>query len=164
MRQPHLKQPTPPLHPPPLRRLDRIWIDDPIFFITTNVSNREPLLACDDAHAVILEVFETGQHLHRWLIGSYVVMPDHVHFFCSACRDAAPLDTFVGKWKEWTSKFFKRRLGWETFAWQHRFHDHLLRSDESYSEKWEYVRMNPVRAGLVNDPDEWRFRGRLNVF
>jgi len=29
------------------------------------------------------------------------------------------------------------------------FFDHILRNDESYSEKWEYVRENPVRAGLV---------------
>ena len=33
--------------------------------------------------------------------------------------------------------------------WQPGFFDHLLRNDESYSQKWEYVRENPVRAGLV---------------
>ena len=31
------------------------------------------------------------------------------------------------------------------------FFDHLIRHSESYSEKWEYVRQNPVRAGLVNE-------------
>jgi len=33
--------------------------------------------------------------------------------------------------------------------WQPGFNDHLLRSDENYAEKWEYVFQNPVRAGLV---------------
>ena len=32
---------------------------------------------------------------------------------------------------------------------QEGFFDHLLRSYESYAQKWEYVRENPVRAGLV---------------
>jgi len=36
--------------------------------------------------------------------------------------------------------------------WQDGFFDHLLRSDESYGEKWNYVLQNPVRAGLVSVP------------
>ena len=32
--------------------------------------------------------------------------------------------------------------------WQKSFIDHILRSDESYGNKWEYVRQNPERAGL----------------
>lgn len=44
-------------------------------------------------------------------------------------------------------------------AWQDGFFDHVLRSSESYSEKWNYVRMNPVRAGLVNNAEDWPFSG-----
>ena len=35
--------------------------------------------------------------------------------------------------------------------WQKGLFDHVLRSGESYDEKWDYVRENPVRAGLVQD-------------
>jgi len=38
-----------------------------------------------------------------------------------------------------------------------------MRSSESYAEKWAYVRMNPVRAGLVEDVDEWKFEGELET-
>jgi hypothetical protein len=38
--------------------------------------------------------------------------------------------------------------------WQPGFFDHILRSDESYAEKWNYVRDNPVRAGLVDRADD----------
>jgi hypothetical protein len=41
------------------------------------------------------------------------------------------------------------------------FFDHLIRHSESYSEKWEYVRQNPVRAGLVNDPDKGPCQGEI---
>jgi putative transposase len=40
--------------------------------------------------------------------------------------------------------------------------DRQLRSDESYDQKWEYVRENPVRAGLVTDRDAWPYQGELN--
>jgi hypothetical protein len=37
-----------------------------------------------------------------------------------------------------------------------------LRRDENYHQKWEYVRANPVRAGLVKDAEEWNYQGALN--
>src|SRR6267378_2055298 len=45
--------------------------------------------------------------------------------------------------------------------WQKTFFDHVLRSSESYSEKWEYVCENPVRAGLVQRADDWPFQGEI---
>jgi hypothetical protein len=41
--------------------------------------------------------------------------------------------------------------------------DRLPRSDESLAEKWEYVTQNPVRAGLVSDPDEWPYQYQFNT-
>jgi len=43
--------------------------------------------------------------------------------------------------------------------WQPGFFDHVLRSDESYDGKWNYVRENPVRAGLVRAPADYPFWG-----
>jgi putative transposase len=145
-----------------LRRLSRIWVDDPVYFITTCVADRRPLLACDAAHAILREVWETGSRLHRWQVGSYVVMPDHVHLFCAPGRDAASLSVFVGGWKEWSSKFLHRRLGSADFEWQPGFFDHVLRSEESYTQKWDYVRHNPVRAGLAKQADDWPFQGQVH--
>jgi hypothetical protein len=45
--------------------------------------------------------------------------------------------------------------------WQKGFFDHILRSGESYSQRWDYVRENPVRAGFVTDWREWLFLGEV---
>ena len=68
---------------------------------------------------------------------------------------------FLGLWKEWTSKGIKRELGLNDPVWQEEFFDHVLRSSESYSEKWNYVRENPVRASLVADADDWPYQGEI---
>ncbi len=47
------------------------------------------------------------------------------------------------------------------FRWQPGFFDHLLRNDESYGEKWNYVRDNPVRAGLVKLAEDWPYAGEI---
>jgi hypothetical protein len=38
-----------------------------------------------------------------------------------------------------------------------------MRSSESYAERWEYVRCNPVRAGLVSKPDDWPYQGEIHI-
>jgi putative transposase len=48
--------------------------------------------------------------------------------------------------------------------WQKGFFDHVLRSEESYGQKWNYVRDNPVRAGLVKEWNKWPFVGEIFDF
>jgi putative transposase len=98
-------------------------------------------------------------------------MPDHVHFFCRAELDAKTLAKFMQRWKEWTSKRIVRELvvagtggpGQKLSGtiWQEEFFDHVLRSSESYSQKWDYVKENPARAGLVDRSDEWPWQGEI---
>ena len=53
------------------------------------------------------------------------------------------------------------RQGKRSSLWQPGFFDHVLRSNESYAQKWEYVRDNPVRAGLVPSWQEWPHQGEI---
>jgi len=64
-------------------------------------------------------------------------------------------------WKSVSSRQLKESAGVVPPVWQEEYFDRFLRSDESYEEKWWYVRNNPVRAGLVADADAWCFRGRI---
>jgi putative transposase len=43
------------------------------------------------------------------------------------------------------------------------FSINILRSAESYSQKWNYVRENPVRARLVGSADAWPYAGEIAV-
>ena len=45
--------------------------------------------------------------------------------------------------------------------WQRDFWDTQMRSRAHYDEKWAYVRMNPVRQGLVRSPGEWPFQDEV---
>jgi REP element-mobilizing transposase RayT len=45
--------------------------------------------------------------------------------------------------------------------WQKGFSDHVMRSEESYFEKWLYVAENPVRKKLAARPDDWPFQGEI---
>jgi len=107
------------------------------------------------------EEWEGARVRHGWNVARYVIMPDHVHFFCAAREGAAELETFLKRWKEWTAKRLIRELNFPRPVWQLEFFDHLLRSGKSCEEKWEYVYQNPVRAGLVRRAEDWEYSGEI---
>jgi putative transposase len=144
-----------------LRRLERVWIDWPIYFITTCTFGRRAILASNEVAAILVEGWRNARGRHGWAIGRYVIMPDHVHLFCRAELDAKALPIFMQKWKEWSSKRMARELKITGRVWQEEFFDHVLRSYESYSQKWEYVKENPVRAGLLKKSEDWPFQGEI---
>ena len=82
-------------------------------------------------------------------------MPDHVHLFVSG-----HIEFVLSPWVGGLKRAMSVALGMTHF-WQPGFFDHVLRSDESFSEKWEYVRANPVRAGLVASADDWPYQGEI---
>ena len=146
-----------------LQRLHVVWQRRPLYFITTCVAHRRPLLAASSVHAILREEWISWRVRHGWAVGRYVIMPDHVHFFAIPMSEGSrSLAATVGKWKEWTAKRILKLRGGAAPLWQPEFFDHLLRSRESFREKWDYVRNNPVRSGLVGEPDAWRYAGWID--
>lgn len=92
------------------------------------------------------------------MVGAYVLMPDHIHFFCSPINEEVAIEHWITFWK----RRFRKLAGAKAPLFQTGAFHHRLRQDESYPEKWEYVRANPVRAGLVQAADEWPFQDVLN--
>ena len=129
-----------------------------IIFLTVCTKNRQPCLANAELHQCLLEAWTKATH---WQVGRYVIMPDHIHLFCSPARiPPSSLANWIRFWKTTVSKLLMAREG---TLWQTDFWDTQLRRHESYAAKWEYVRQNPVRAGLVKHADEWPYQGELNV-
>jgi hypothetical protein len=53
-------------------------------YITTCVHDRKAVLAQDEPAGILVEEWRGAHRRHGWAIGRYVVMPDHIHFFCRA--------------------------------------------------------------------------------
>ena len=127
-----------------------------IVFVTVCTEKRTPWLAQAACHTALGEAWETAD---AWLVGRYVVMPDHIHLFASPGMKDATIERWVQFWKSLVSRNLAGRAkGWQKGCWHHR-----LRRGESYEAKWRYVVDNPVRAGLVQDAQEWPFQGELQV-
>ena len=144
------------MHPPRLSRLDQIFPNFSIYFVTCNTHQRTALLANTAVHEAFRAFCRTAQERHVW-VGRYVVMPDHLHFFVD-CGNDALLGDWMKSLKNSRSKILRQR-GHESPHWQKGFFDHLVRSEPSYEQKWQYTRENPVRAKLVENADQWPYQG-----
>jgi REP element-mobilizing transposase RayT len=141
-------------------RLTWIYTDSPIFFLTLATYERRRFLATEQMHASFL-TFAEKSTAYGVTVGRYVLMPEHIHLFASFGLDAINLSNWVKSLKNSLSKSL-RRAEIPSPHWQKSFFDHVLRSAESYDEKWEYVRQNPVRAGLVERVEDWKFQGEIH--
>ncbi len=148
---PQRKRPT---HQPLVEQHNRAVI----VFLTVCSKDRHPIFATPIFH----RAFQTAwRNAGNWLVGRYVIMPDHIHLFCApGVLPVEPLRNWVRYWKSAVCKNVGAPTG---VLWQRDFWDTQLRRHENYSAKWEYVRNNPVRAGLVAGVDDWPYRGELNV-
>jgi hypothetical protein len=73
--------------------------------------------------------------------------------FCTACTKNRAAWLTDGK--------VAKSLGIGPGKWQRCLCHHRIRTEEQYAEKREYLRQNPVRAGLVSPPDEWPWQGEI---
>ena len=141
-----------------LRRLEWLFERNPIYFVTANTHDRAKILAKPAIHEVFQSFAEFGPNHGAWL-GAYVLMPDHFHAFVTLDDREISLSAWAKSLKNSLSKAL-RQSAIESPHWQKGFFDHVLRSAESYSEKWHYVRENPVRAGLVTRWEDWPYLGQ----
>jgi putative transposase len=87
-------------------------------------------------------------------------MPDHFHLFVAIDDEKLSLSDWVKSLKGTLSSVL-RREGKPPPFWQKGFFDHMLRSKESYSQKWNYVRANAVRAEMVKRWEDWPYLGDI---
>ena len=93
-------------------------------------------------------------------------MPDHLHLLVGADAEA-DLVGFLKSLKQRTGWWFRNRhlagslKASPTSLWQKSYYDHVVRSEEDLLQIARYIVGNPVRAGLVESPEDYPFSGSL---
>ncbi len=141
--------------PPPQRKIlthtPPAWVQSgAVFFLTLCAVPRGKNHLCrEDIASILFEAVSFRQKRLDWYAHLFLFMPDHAHALVSFPLDLEQKKV-IANFKEMTAK----RTG---VAWQRDYFDHRLRRDESFDEKAHYIRMNPVRAGLVHKPEDWPY-------
>jgi len=133
------------------------WVPaNAVWFITINCDPPEKPQLCGvggqtNPAPLVLEAARFYHEMDdpRWFIHCFLLMPDHLHAVLSFPRNG-DLRNVITSWKG----YVRRHHGIE---WQSDFFDHRLRSAGERRQKIDYVRCNPVRKGLCERPEDWRY-------
>ncbi|HEV2694507.1 MAG TPA: hypothetical protein VG347_16560 [Verrucomicrobiae bacterium] len=127
-----------------------------IVLLTVTTENRKSWLTNPAVHEFLQNTWKDAT---AWLAGDYLMMPDHLHVFCSPRDLSFTIEEWITYWK----RDFRRRHGHEDWRFQSRGWHHRLRQDEDYATKWTYVQENPIRKGLVKRIEDWPYKGRIHL-
>jgi putative transposase len=142
-----------------LHRLEQLYIDNPVYFVTFCTERRKTILAHQAIHNAFVQFCDTALKRNIFA-GRYILMPDPIHLFVKLPPPSENLSDWIKSLKNSLSKTLKS-CKVAPPHWQKGFFDHVLRSTESYSEKWLYMVENSVRAGLLADWTQWPYQGEI---
>ena len=102
-----------------------------------------------------LDLMSTWCIKYQVEIWTYCLMPNHVHLIAVPTTTDG-LARAIGEAHRRYTRRVNFREGWRGHLWQERFSSFVM--DEQYLLACaRYIELNPVRAGLVEKPDQWRW-------
>jgi putative transposase len=136
-------------------------------FITYSCNRRQQLFSSARRKDLFLRILEEVRAKHSFVVGGYVVMPEHFHLLISEpARGTLSLTMQVLKQRVSRACRKKQRQRqqmnlWATDLpsafWRRRYYDFNVYSQRKYTEKLLYIHRNPVKRGLVASPELWRW-------
>jgi putative transposase len=151
------------------RNLKRYYGAGDLHFITCSCYRRQPLLGTARRRDLLLMVLEQVRKRYEFVVVGYVVMPEHIHLLISEPQQKN-LSTVMQALK---LGFARRVLAQARrrhnrsqaslfnqapqHIWQKRFYDFNVWTERKRTEKLRYMHRNPVKRGLVESPELWRW-------
>jgi putative transposase len=150
-------------------RLRRYYGTGHLHFITTSCYQRRALLGEPANRDLFLEVLERVRLRYHFVVAGYVVMPEHVHLLIGEPERGNP-SVVIQALKQGFARRLLRKVRsradprqaslWDSpleqgHIWQRRFYDFVVFSEKKRVEKLRYMHRNPVKRGLVLEPQQW---------
>jgi REP element-mobilizing transposase RayT len=157
----------------------RIIQNEEPYFLTCTIVNWIPLFADPPIVKIVLDSLDYLQKSGRVQVYAYVIMENHLHLVASAKNLSKELGDFksftarkiIDYLQETHSEQILRELKLHKVphkvdrtyqVWQEGSHPEIIQSVEMLRQKIEYIHLNPVRRGYVDDPSDWRCSSARN--
>ena len=136
------------------RGLYRFQQSGDLHFVTFSCYHRAPLLATPQARDIFEQTLEQVRQWYGVYIIGYVVMPEHVHLLMTE-PERSKLSVALQMLKQNVAHKVPHASG--VPFWQPRYYDFNVWSAEKRVEKLKYLHRNPVKRGLVEKPEDWKW-------
>ncbi len=151
------------------RGLRRFFGGGDLHFITCSCYQRQPLLGTARRRDLFLRVLEQTRRRYGFVVLGFVVMPEHIHLLISEPDRHTPSVAMQALKLAFARRVLaeqRRRRNLQQpdlfdhtphHIWQARFYDFNVWTERKRIEKLRYMHRNPVKRGLVESPELWRW-------
>ena len=146
------------------------------FFVTFSVVGHTPIFEQAQCRDIIIDNLGFYQERGDFTIIAYVVMPNHIHIVVNVKKNLS-VSLCIGNFKRITSRQISKHLhdtgnhalikrlliaaeqepAKDTKIWKPRFDSFVLNNIDTLNQKIQYIHNNPVKAGLVENPNDWPY-------
>ena len=155
--------------------LVRYYGNQDLHFITCSCYRRQAQLRTAKRRDLFLKILEETRRKCHFVVHGYVVMPEHFHLLITEPEIGDPsvvMKVIKQRFARQVSRLRTKRVPaeiafWDVTpdpVWQKRFYDFNVWTERKRVEKLRYMHRNPVKRGLVEQPDQWRWSSFRSYF
>jgi len=147
----------------------RIRVKGGSYFFTVVTFGRRPFLIDDQVRSALRQGIQEVRQSLPFSIDAWILLPDHLHAIWTLPEND---DNFGSRWAV-IKRAVSRQCGYlpgndgpinessarrgESYIWQRRFWDHLIRDDLDFQSHLDYLHWNPVKHGYVKRVIDWPY-------
>jgi REP element-mobilizing transposase RayT len=151
----------------------RISKDSPVYYLTSVANKRLCVFQTEKLKKLIYDALDEARISASLLLFAYVIMPDHIHALIGSQRKPSDVLRYVNGIASRRVINFLKEAGYESSLtklsrssgprqhkyslWDHHPNVKLVTTENGLMEKAKYIHQNPVRAGLVELPEDYRW-------
>jgi len=153
--------------------MHRISRDSPCYYLTSVAKDRLPVFRTEEIKAITCAALDEARRSGEFTLYAYVIMADHLHVITDSILPPSKILQFINGITSRRIIDYLKKQGYDTSLtklrheirprrysyslWDHHPNVRLLWSESMLMERVTYTHQNPVRAGLVSHPEEYRW-------
>ena len=139
-------------HNPP-----HLFLPNMLYMLTASTYQHKALMLSPMRKMEWIESFLKAAEIYKWQVIAWVILHDHYHAIVQSPDNPETLSKFVGSYHKFTARKWNdedkssgRKIWWN-------YWDTCLRSENDYYTRLRYVFWNPVKHGLSDTPEEYKY-------
>jgi putative transposase len=125
--------------------------------LTASIYQRKHLIESSQRKLEWQEAFQQAAEIYRWQIIAWVVLQNHYHAMVQSPENAGNLSKFISSYHKFTARKWNAEDGLIGRQVWWNYWDTCIRSERDYYDRLRYIFWNPVKHGLVENPEDYSF-------
>ena len=137
-------------------RVKRVYYNNAVYHVTIRGNNKQAVLKNDTDKDALLSTLSKYRLRFGFKLFGFILMDNHAHLII-AVNSLINISKIMQAIALSYSQKFRRKYKYTGYVWQGRFRSNIIESDVYILKCLEYIHNNPVRAGIVDKPQDYKW-------